>query len=241
MATGQLDFLNLHPASALEQKGVNVGDAERSISTLLGAALVLDGVLKRSVGGLILAALGGVMIYRGKTGHCPMYSALEVSTAEDFQHNPDASIPYGSGVSIDKSITINRPVAEVHSFWRKLENLPDFMSHLESVEQTSDKRSHWVARLTGGRTVEWDAEINNEKENELIGWRSVEGSEIPNAGSVHFLPVADNRTEVQVVMRYDPPGGKIGHALAHIFGTDPGIAVEGDLHRLKKLLEGNRA
>jgi uncharacterized membrane protein len=147
-------------------------------------------------------------------------------------------VAYGRGIRVEKSITINREPAQIYEFWRNLENLPRFMDHLESVTAYDDKRSHWVATGPAGKSVEWDAEIINEVPNELIGWRSLEDSEVDNAGSVQFRRAAGGRgTEVRVTMRYDPPGGALGAVVAKLFGEEPSQQVEGDLRRLKALLE----
>ncbi|MBX3064755.1 MAG: SRPBCC family protein [Anaerolineae bacterium] len=148
------------------------------------------------------------------------------------------SVPHNKGIRVDKSITINRPVEEIYKFWRNFENLPHFMHHLKSVRVTDDLHSHWIARAPAGSSVEWDAEIINEVPNERIGWRSLEGSEVANAGSVVFKPAPGGRgTELQVSLKYDPPGGKIGATIAKLFGKEPSVQIQEDLHRLQQLLE----
>ena len=102
-------------------------------------------------------------------------------------------------IHVTKSITVRKPRAEVYQFWRQLERLPSFMIHLTSVTEVSAIRSHWVANAPGGTQVEWDAEIVDQRDNELILWRSCQGSDIQNAGSVHFKDApADRGTEVKV-------------------------------------------
>ena len=140
-------------------------------------------------------------------------------------------------IRVNHSVTINLPADVVYGFWRDLENLPRFMIHLEMVE-TTGARSHWVARAPAGKTVEWDAEIIEDIPGEKISWRSVEGSQIPNAGSVRFTPAPGGRgTEVRVELRYDPPGGALGATVAKIFGEDPRQQVQDDLRRFKQLKE----
>jgi uncharacterized membrane protein len=139
---------------------------------------------------------------------------------------------------VDKAVTINKPIDQLYAFWRKLENLPRFMDHLESVTTIDETRSHWVAKGPAGKKVEWDAEIINEIPNELIGWRSLPGAEVNNAGSVQFKPAPGGRgTELQVELRYDPPGGALGAMFAKLFGEEPNQQVEDDLRRLKSILE----
>jgi uncharacterized membrane protein len=112
------------------------------------------------------------------------------------------------------------------------------MDHLESVTVQDDKRSHWVAKAPAGTTVEWDAEIINEKENELIAWRSLDGADVDNAGSVRFSEATGGRgTVVKVSLEYDPPAGIIGSLIAKLFGEEPSQQVQEDLHRFKQVME----
>jgi len=127
---------------------------------------------------------------------------------------------------------------ELYRYWRDLSHLPRIMSHLESVEPMSDRRSHWVARGPLGSRVEWDAEIITERENELIGWRSLGDSDVDTAGSVHFNAAPDGHgTEVRVILKYDPPAGKLGVAVAGLLGHSPAQLIREDLHRFKQLME----
>jgi uncharacterized membrane protein len=215
---------------------VNVGDLERWLSVLGGSALGLFGLSRRSLGGLALAAVGGSLVYRGVTGHCACYQALGISTAEE--HGPATSVPAGAGVKVEESITISKPASELFRFWRNLENLGRFMSHLDSV-RVEGNRSHWVACGPLGTHAEWDAEIITERPNELIGWRSLPGSEVDTAGSVHFRELPGGRgTEVRVTLKYDPPAGKVGAAAARLFGQSPQAQIREDLRRLKQFMEG---
>lgn len=142
------------------------------------------------------------------------------------------------GVKVVRSVTINRPAAELFSFWRKLDNLPLFMSHLESLYVLGERLSHWVVKTPSGRTVDWDAEIINEEANELIVWRSCEGADIENTGSVRFQPAPGGRgTEVTVTLEYIPPAGILGRGVAWLFGEEPSQEVQDDLSRFKALME----
>jgi uncharacterized membrane protein len=141
-------------------------------------------------------------------------------------------------IRVKKAITVYRPAEECYRFWRNFENLPDFMAHLEVVRVIDDRRSHWVARAPLGAVVEWDAEIVEERPNELIAWRSLEKADVPNWGQVRFVPAPGNRgTEVRVELSYDPPGGIIGATIAKLFGEEPSQQVDGDLRRFKQVME----
>jgi uncharacterized membrane protein len=134
-------------------------------------------------------------------------------------------------------ITINRGVADVYAFWRRLENLPLFMPHLRSVEVIDERWSHWVANAVG-TTIEWRAEIVSDEPERRIAWRSVEDADVPNEGEVAFRPAPGGRgTEVRVRMAYSPPAGAVGAAFAKMLGSDPGQRMRGDLRRLKQILE----
>jgi uncharacterized membrane protein len=141
-------------------------------------------------------------------------------------------------VRITKAITINKPADEIYQFWRDFSNLPRFMGNLRAVHTTGDQRSHWVAEGPGGRTFEWNAEVTEDRPNELIAWRSVEPSEVHTSGRVQFRPAPDGRgTEVIVDLEYQAPGGPLGRKLAQLMGKEPGQMVGGDLRRLKQVLE----
>jgi uncharacterized membrane protein len=218
----------------------NVGQVERWASSIGGGALALYGVTRGSLGGIALALLGAALVQRGVSGHCNVYEAMNFSTAGDaaLRNSENVSVPAERGTKVEKSVTINRPAAELYQFWRNFENLPRFMNHLEAVHVTGGDRSHWVAKAPAGTSVEWDAEIYNEKENELIAWRTLEGSQVASAGSVRFESAPGGRgTIVRVTLKYDPPGGKLGSFVARLFGENPEQQIDEDLGRFKQLME----
>jgi uncharacterized membrane protein len=142
------------------------------------------------------------------------------------------------GIHVKQAVTIKRPRSEVYSFWHNFENLPRFMAHLESVEVIDERRSHWKARAPGRTTVEWDAEVVEDRPNEFIVWRSLPDAGVPNSGSVQFRDAPGNRgTEVLVELRYQPPGGKLSSLIAKLFGEEPEQQVKGDLRRFKQVME----
>ncbi|GAA2190180.1 SRPBCC family protein [Micromonospora lupini] len=141
-------------------------------------------------------------------------------------------------IRMEIAVTVNRSPAEAYRFWRDMENLPKFMAHLESVRADDLRRSHWVARGPAGRHVEWDAEIIDDQPNRSITWRSLPGTRVANAGRVGFVPAPGDRgTEVRVHLRYAPPAGALGRAVAKLFGEEPEQQVRDDLRRFKQVLE----
>jgi uncharacterized membrane protein len=230
------DRLGLMP----HYSNINVGEIERYSSILGGAALVAAGLARKSLPGALLAALGGAFIFRGMTGHCDFYAAMGLNTANPEGQRP--GVPDNFGTKVEKTIVINRSPEELYRFWRNLENLPQFMTHVESVRVLDDKRSHWRVKAPAGADVEWDAEIINEHENELIAWQSLPGATVQNAGSVRFETAPGNRgTLVKVALEFQPPGGVLGAQVAKLFGESPEQQIDDDLRRLKTILETGQA
>lgn len=208
----------------------SLGDMERWVSTMLGGTLAVLGLTRRSTAGTVVALLGGYLFYRGATGQRPLAKAMTTPRG-------DRAVAGERGLEVDKSVTINKPAAELYRFWRDFENLPRFMNHLESVK-TQGGRSHWVAKAPLGQSVEWDAEVTEEKDGEFIAWRSLPGADVANAGSVRFAPAPGGRgTEVRVSLAYRPPAGALGAAIAKLFGEEPEMQVGDDLSRFKALME----
>jgi uncharacterized membrane protein len=215
----------------------NVGDLERWGSIVAGSALALYGFSRRRPSGLFLAAMGVLLVRRGAIAHCDIYQALDLSTASGSGDSRKA-LGGSGGSQVEEAVTVNRPAADLFQFWRNLENLPRFMQHLDSVTVISDTESRWRARGPHGRPIEWTAEIINEIPNELIAWKSLNGSDVVSAGSVHFDEAgADRGTRIRVRLQYSPPGGKIGTAVAKLLGRDAASEIREDLRRFKQLVE----
>src|SRR5215208_2630454 len=156
---------------------VNVGRAERGLSLATGLALMAYTISRRPKLGLPLGLDAGYMIYRGATGHCVFYQMLGISRTEVNGHE---------GIRVERAVMVNRPRAELYRMWRDFENLPRFMQHLEAVQvdETDKGRSHWVAKAPLGKKIEWDAEVIEERENELLVWKSLPGSMVESVGQV---------------------------------------------------------
>ena len=143
----------------------------------------------------------------------------------------------GSTMHLKASVTIKADRREVYDAWRDFENFPAFMFHLESVEDRGGGRSHWKAKGPL-KSVEWDAEIAEDRPGEMIAWRSVEDADLANSGVVGFADAPGDRgTEVICDMTYQLPGGKLGEAVAKLFGEEPHQQVKDDLRRFKQLIE----
>jgi uncharacterized membrane protein len=226
----------------------NVGKVERGASIAAGTLLLARGIKAKGWLGTASALMGIAFLRRGISGFCYTYQALGMNSAagqpgdaswQEKGSGQNVSVAHQTGIRIDEAVTINLPREEVFRFWRNLANVAEFMEHVESVRTLDDgSRTHWMAKGPGGRCLEWEAQIINEKENELIAWRSLPGSEIPHAGSVRFIEASGGRgTEVHVEILYTPPGGAAGAMVARLFGEDPAAQIRSDLKRLKARLE----
>jgi uncharacterized membrane protein len=193
---------------------------------------------------LDLAALGGAFASpkskKGRlmfaTANVLTVAALDVICAQQLSSNGNTST--GGTNQVRKSLIINRTPEEIYQFWHDFQNLPTFMRHLESVRVTGEGRSHWVAKAPAGSSVEWDAEIIEDRPNELIAWRSLEGADVENSGSVQFEPAPGNRgTIVRVEINYNPPGGALGAIVAKLSGEEPGQQAQESLRCLKQVME----
>ncbi len=229
-------------AEQTEEARGNVGETERILCGIVGGALLLRSVARPfSPTGGVGALIGIALLHRSVTGYCPAYGAMGISTdgAHDTSSLGRRKIHSQRALKIEQSITIDRPAKDLYRFWRQLDNLPKVMIQVQSVEATNDRLSHWVIKtLPGAPTVEWDAEIINEVENERIGWQTLQGASVEHAGSVQFQPVGGGRsTTVTVTLQYDPPAGPIGAAVAALFGQDPGRKIADDLARFKETME----
>jgi uncharacterized membrane protein len=194
------------------------GDA-LDLATLAAALLVGPGVA-RPRAAVATAVVAGV-------------SAIDLYCSRQLLEQERRAPPRHVAASVD----VAREREEVYAFWRNLANLPRIMLHLDSVQVLDEIHSHWVAKGPAGTRVEWDAEIIDDEPNERLAWRTVEGSQIYNAGSVQLSAVGPGITRVNLDLLYHPPGGSLRAALAKFLGRDPSREVRADQRAFKQLLE----
>lgn len=211
----------------------NISDWERAGSIIAGT-LVGALAARQREGRTVAAATAGGLLLRGMTGYCPLSAAIGRNTRIT---DTKEALGGARGIHVREAITVNRPVDEVYRFWRQLSNLPNFMTHLENVEELDRTRSRWTVRGPAGTTLSWEAHIINEIPNELIGWQSVGDADVVSAGSVHFDPTPHGGTDIWIHLQYDPPAGKVGAWFASLFGEEPSQQIGEDLRRLKAYLE----
>ena len=214
--------------SLLQRFYTNVSPAERGASFLAGAYFLYDALGKEKKSALE-AVLAGYLLYRGVSGNCFLYNAIGKTKPDNRSRN----------VNIQLRMIVDKPREEVYAFWRNLENLPLFMEHLESVESLNDSISVWEASLPGHvGTLRWKSEIVKERPYEFLGWQSLPGSSIENAGKVEFRD-ANGGTELHVVISYHAPGGIAGESAARLFNPVFEDMVEEDVRNFKWFIERN--
>lgn len=194
-----------------------------------GMALAAAGLLRRNAAGTAAALVGLGLVARAAV-NVPLNRLTGLGSRR-------------RAVDLQKTITINAPVGEVYAFWSLYENFPRFMSRV--LEVTSSERrprqSHWKVAGPAGAPVEFDAEITRAVPNQMIAWKTLPGSPVGHAGIVRFDPETDGRTRVHIRMSYNPPAGWLGHGVAAAFGADPKHSMDGDLARMKTLIETGHA
>jgi uncharacterized membrane protein len=217
---------------------INVGRKERIASAVAGVLLGLYGLRRRDRLGLAAGAIGLSLIKRGATGHCATYSWLGVTTEGDRLHAEDPSVDPESALVARHSVTVNRSPTACYEMWRDFTVLPRFMDYLERVDVMDETRSRWYAKGPVGMTIEWDAEIVRDVQNERISWRSIDPADVPNRGTVEFIErAAGAATEVRVALEWDPPGGKVAEAVAAVFRRDPDRELRNSLERFRQVME----
>lgn len=203
-----------------------LSDPERWASVIGGSALVLFGLQQRSLRGVLTALAGGSLAYHGLQGEKSLPDAVS------------EAVGLNKAIRAERTVTINQPAEALYSYWHDFEQLPAFMTHIQSITVVDQRRSHWVANAPMGQRIEWDADIVDDRPNELIAWASLEGAAIDHSGFVRFKPATGDRgTEVKVVIEYNPPGGVLGNAFAKLFGEAPEQQIGDELNRFKQLME----
>ena len=207
---------------------VNVNSGERVASVATGTFLIIDSLRKRNKLSILEAAAGGYLLFRGASGHCPMYSLAGKHHLADPVKN----------INIKTVLYVNRPSKEVYNFWRNLSNLPLFMQHIKSIKNIDDTHSKWKASLPGHLgSIKWKAAIVKDVPGRFLGWNSLPGSTIENAGKVEFRQTNDGGTELRVLISYRAPLGILGAGIAKLFNPAFQKIIEGDIKSFKCYIE----
>ena len=222
---------NTNPTiTTLQQSDTNLNWPERYTSIVGGIRISLSGlkhIFDSPFSSIVKLGAGGYLLNRGITGHCELYAQINKYT--DTPTN----------INIRSSFIVYKPRHEVYAFWRRFDNLPLFMNHLKSVELLDDDCSRWVLKLPANFVkVSWVAEVVKDKPNEMIGWASLPGSIIENAGKVRFRDTADGQgTRVDIMITYQPPAGGFGASIARVINPMFKKMVEQDVQNFKHYMD----
>lgn len=177
--------------------------------------------------GIALAGLG--VMQQSFSGRADIYEWVGMGDKVDHE---------GRAVTVSHAVTINKPASELYRYWRDFSNLPTFMENLERIEVIDRDHSRWTAKGPAGLTVSWEAEVTDDRPDSRIAWRSKQGADVPNWGHVEFRPAPTGQgTEVHAVIRYEPPAGMLGRAVAKLLGREPQQQMKADLARFKRMME----
>lgn len=135
------------------------------------------------------------------------------------------------------TVTIARPRSELYAFWRRFQNLPQVMENVDSITEDGETTT-WTIRAPMGQTVQVQTRIVTDQPDEVIAWRSVEGSEIDTSGKIMFTDAPAGRgTTVTALIAWNPPFGPLGQIVAKAAGREPAIQARHELKRFKMLME----
>lgn len=191
-----------------------------------GGLLLIYALWSRSWQSAVAGPLGGALLYFGASGRNPLITMRTGGALHD------------EGVTLHSAVTIALEPQEVYDFWRRLENLPHFMAHLDSVEELGDGLSRWQARTPGGIPISWEARLTRDEPGRELAWETLPGANVRHRGRVTFAPATvGGGTALHVEMAYAPPGGALTAAVAELLNGLTAQQVKEELRRCKQLLE----
>lgn len=232
-------------------RGISRVDNHLQVHSDPGEISALNGVsdqpgqMRWSPGTRLLAGLGSLyLLMRGRGGGIlsPLFTLGGLAIGTQVMTNKSLRSMAGfkpgpqGAIHVVKTITVHAPVEEVYRMWQNFPNFSRFMSHIRSITDLGEGKSHWVVEGPAGVPVEFDTVITLDAPNEMIAWATLPGSLVDHSGRVRFRSVPGG-TQVNVRMAYTPPAGALGHAVASFFGSDPKSAMDQDLQRFKTLME----
>ena len=215
---------------SVKQETINLKWPERYLSMVAGVKIGLSGltqVFKKPYTALLKMGAGTYLFNRGMTGHCALYSKLDELAAKPAK------------ISVQSSLIINRPRMAVYNFWRNMNNLPLFMTHLERVNMLDNEHAHWEMKIpTGFTTLNWNSKITMDTPGELISWTSMDDSNIESIGMVMFSDKNDGHgTIVDISISYQAPSGNKLPGLAHVLNPAFKSVLENDINSFKEYME----
>ena len=106
--------------------------------------------------------------------------------------------------SIVEGLDVGLPLRTTYDTWTQFADFPSFMKKVETVEQESDEKTNWTAKVFWSRRT-WEATIIEQVPDSHIVWRST-GAKGHVDGAVSFTALGPNLTRVLLVLEYWPKG-----------------------------------
>ena len=201
----------------------------RIVAGVVGGALVISGLRRRSAVGVILALVGGWVLYR-------------VAGGQRGGPRTDSG-PWGIDEPTDDStitgtVTIGRPPDEVAEILRDPDRLGSIVGDVAEVTATGEDRHEWTVSGPAGRSLSWEMELVDDEPDDHLRWESSGGTPVFDSLTASFEPAPKDRgTFVTLEMQIDPPGGRWGSVVMKPLGLIPETATNVALDRLKSLVE----
>jgi uncharacterized membrane protein len=107
-------------------------------------------------------------------------------------------------MSIIEDVTVGVPVDVAYDQWTQFQEFASFMKGVDSVEQTDEVNSNWRVKVFWSRR-NWKGTVTEQIPDRKIAW-TTEGAKGTTKGAITFHPLADDLTQVLLVMEYYPQG-----------------------------------
>ena len=141
-------------------------------------------------------------------------------------------------VHVRRNITVDKEPEQLYRAWLRPENLVRFVPGAKTVDLLDPQRSRWTVEIPGLGLETWTAQITDDRENQLISWRTIDNTRIAHEGTVRFTPAFNELgTEVTLELQSRLPGGAPAHTAAKLAGRAPEDYVARILHNFKALME----
>ncbi|HSK01856.1 MAG TPA: SRPBCC family protein [Kofleriaceae bacterium] len=189
-----------------------------------GTLLALYGMVRRGIAGTALTAVGGALAARGVTNQ-PLARLVDYILGR-------------APIELHKTVNLNVPPERVFALWSRLEGFPRFLQHVRSIEVNPREpaRSRWEVDGPAGIPLRFETVTTRVVPDREVTWTTLPDQPIEHTGSVRFEAVPGG-TRIDIYLSYRPPGGALGHAVAHLLGWDPKSRIDDDMVRMKALLE----
>ena len=209
---------------------------KRTASAVLGTALLVGGLRRRSLGGTAAALVGGWLLTKAVGGTTRLERALGSPSVVGREGGDEADADGTTEVS--RSITVGKPADDLYEAWRDADQFSRIMGSFAEITSPDDDRLHWTVHGPRGREVSWETRIVEEEPGEFLRWETPADATVPNEGTLRFRPAAGDRgTVVTLSVRCDPPGGALGNAALKRLDIVPEALAGEALRRFKSLVE----